>query len=154
MHIVPLTMDRSIASLIWTELFVARINYLIYTVVPLVQTPLLPNNCVLIREVSCSKIEHRMYSWHLPRICVLFRGVSSLKSVIQERCYCTCICKVRSVFSSAWLCQQSSWNQNSSIVRRLSSVVCRPSSVVRRPSVRPSVASIISEVIAWITFKF
>ncbi len=37
---------------------------------------------------------------------------------------------------------------------RPSSVVCRPSSVVCRPSVRPSVASIISEVIAWISFKF
>ncbi len=37
---------------------------------------------------------------------------------------------------------------------RPSSVVRRLSSVVRRPSVRPSVASIISEVIAWISFKF
>ncbi len=27
-----------------------------------------------------------------------------------------------SIFSSAWLCQQSSWNRNSSVVRRLSSV--------------------------------
>ncbi len=37
--------------------------------------------------------------------------------------------------SSAWLCQKSSWNRNSSVVR-------------------PSVASSISEVIAWISFKF
>ncbi len=43
-------------------------------------------------------------------------------------------------------------------VSRAHEIEIRPSSVVRpsvvRPSVRPSVASIISEVIAWITFKF
>ena len=38
------------------------------------------------------------------------------------------------IFNSAWLCQQSSWKRNL--------------------SVRLSVASIISEVIAWISFKF
>ncbi len=46
------------------------------------------------------------------------------------------------IFSSAWLCQQSSWNRNLS-------VVCRPSSV--RPSVR---VAIISEPNARISFKF
>ena len=35
----------------------------------------------------------------------------------------------------AWLCQQSSWNRNLS-------VVCRPSSVIGRPSVRPSVSQL------------
>ena len=48
-----------------------------------------------------------------------------------------------SIFSSAWLCQQSSWNRNMS-------VVCRPSSV-RRPTVR---VAIISEPSAWISCKF
>ncbi len=45
------------------------------------------------------------------------------------------------IFSSAWLCQQSSWNRNLS-------VVCRPSV---HPSVR---VAIISELSARISFKF
>ena len=39
-------------------------------------------------------------------------------------------------------------------VSRALEIEIRPSSVVRRPSVCPSVASIISDVIAWISFKF
>ena len=45
------------------------------------------------------------------------------------------------IFNSAWLCQQSSWNRNLS-------VVCRPS--VRRPSVR---VAMISEPNSRISFK-
>ncbi len=56
-----------------------------------------------------------------------------------HKAYCRCWFYRRTVFiiSSAWLCQQSSWNMWN-----------------RNSSVCPSVASIISEVIAWISFKF
>ena len=43
------------------------------------------------------------------------------------------------IFSSASVCQQSSWNRNSSGAR---------------PSVHPSVPSTISEHVTWISFKF
>ena len=43
----------------------------------------MPRNSVLIREVSFGEREHHMHSQYLlPRICVLSRGVSSLKSVL------------------------------------------------------------------------
>ena len=58
---------------------------LLYSGPPLLETPLLPNNSALIREVSAGDREHHMDSqYFLPRICVLFRGVSSLESILRE----------------------------------------------------------------------
>ena len=54
-----------------------------YSSPPLIGTPLLPNNSVLIREVSFGEREHYIHSQYLlPRICVLSREVSSLESVL------------------------------------------------------------------------
>ncbi len=54
-----------------------------YSSSPLIRTPLLPNNSLLLREVSFGEREHHMHSWYLlPRICILSRGVSSLGSVL------------------------------------------------------------------------
>ncbi len=56
-----------------------------YSIPPLIRTPLLPNNSVLIREVSFGKREHHMHSQYLlPRICVLSRVVSSLESPLRK----------------------------------------------------------------------
>ncbi len=46
------------------------------------------------------------------------------------------------IFSAAWLCQQTSWYRNWCGVQRPASVV------------HPSLVSIISELMAWISFKF
>ncbi len=50
-----------------------------YSSPPLKGTSLLPNNFVLVREVSFGERKDHIYSWSLlPRICVLSRRVSSL----------------------------------------------------------------------------
>ncbi len=53
-----------------------------YSSPPLTRTPLLPNNCVLIREVYFGEREYYIPSQCLlPRICILSRGWSSHESV-------------------------------------------------------------------------
>ena len=55
----------------------------LYSSLPLIGTPFLPNNSVLIREVSFGEREHHMHvRYLLPRFCVLSRGVSSQESVL------------------------------------------------------------------------
>ncbi len=49
---------------------------------PLIGTPLLPNGCVLIRKVSFGERQHIHSQYLLPRMCVLYKGVSSLESVL------------------------------------------------------------------------
>ncbi len=56
-----------------------------YSSPPLIRTPLLPQNSVLIREVSFAEREHHMHSQYLlSKICVLYRGVSFLKCPLRE----------------------------------------------------------------------
>ena len=53
------------------------------TVVPLIRTPLLPKNSVLIRVVSFVEREHHMHSKYLlPKVCVFYREVSFLEIVL------------------------------------------------------------------------
>ena len=82
--------------------------------------------------------------FHLPRLNKMIQLNSQYDFLLV---FNSCICHNDSFFSSAWLCPQSSWNRNLS-------VVCRPSSV--RPPVRPSSVrvAIISEPNARISFKF
>ncbi len=63
--------------------FITLYTIHIYSGPPLIRTPLLPSNSVLIREVSFGEREHYVHSQYLlPEICVLYRGVSSLQSVL------------------------------------------------------------------------
>ncbi len=55
----------------------------LYSSAPLIRTSLLPNNSVLIREVFFGEREHHMHSqYFLPNICVLYKGMSFLESVL------------------------------------------------------------------------
>ncbi len=55
----------------------------VYSGPPLIRTLLLPNNSVLIKEVSFGEREHYIHlQYLLPEVCVLYRGASSLESVL------------------------------------------------------------------------
>ncbi len=57
----------------------------LYISPPLVRTPLLPRNSVLIWEVSFGWREHHMHSQYLlPKICVPYRGMSFLETVFKR----------------------------------------------------------------------
>ncbi len=63
--------------------FYNSITILNYSNTPLIRTPLLPQNSVLIREVSFGEREQYIHSQYLlPKNCVLSRGVSFLESVL------------------------------------------------------------------------
>ena len=53
---------------------------------PLIGTPLLPNNSVLIREVSLAAREHHMHSRHLlaKNLCPFQRGVLTRECPLRE----------------------------------------------------------------------
>ncbi len=78
-------------------------------------TPLLPNNSVLIREVSFGEGEHHMCSWYLlPRICVLSRGVSPLQGPLREgplycelKVQCQFICSYLYIIASTFCIRRS-----------------------------------------------
>ena len=54
-------------------MLVNRRNHCIYSSPLLIGIPLMPNDSVLIKEVSFSEREHRMHSQYLlQRICILF----------------------------------------------------------------------------------
>ena len=55
----------------------------VYSSPPLIRAPLLPKKSVPIRQVSFGERDHHMPSQYLlPKMCVLYRGVSFLESVL------------------------------------------------------------------------
>ena len=83
-HVHKITLKKTMSTHINTcTLSCTCTIHAVYSSPPLIRTPLLPRNFVLIREVSFGEREHHMhFQYLLPRICVLYRGVSSLESVL------------------------------------------------------------------------
>ncbi len=81
--------DFSASKCFWCNMFMmfklvnGNINIHVYSS-PLIRTPLLPGNSVLIRNVSCAEMEHHMHSQYLlERICVLREGPLYMVSAVQ-----------------------------------------------------------------------
>ncbi len=70
------------------------------------------------QTIICTLIITTGRQWkNIQRPLMVFVGSSRLKFINMCTCYLHVLNLSSHIFSSAWLCQQSSWNWNSSVVR-------------------------------------